>query len=218
MFDVDICVRESINEALGQSLGIEKNWFNIVVGQAARRTRGQDMFDVATEAANEIILSLATKDDAFWDGIAPLIDSGDDDQLSAYFTNAAALRVRRLAGRYQRRRDGQTVAMSTLEGEDGKNWDAPGRPESAVVIADVVAAIVEELGTMSQRAKDPRTARRLLLAQEVAEKRLENPPEVVGLDTLLTLFPDVKHTTMNTIIGDIQAAWSAVNEREEIAA
>lgn len=214
--DMIAVARDSNNVAFNQVLGINKNWFGIVLGFASKRTKGITALDVATEASEELLLALYSKEGKFAEGMAALLEKGDENEIVAYFTNAAAIRVRRLAGRYQRKRDNVTVHFSALDDDDNRSYDVAEAPESEFVIGEMVRQVVEELDSMSAEAKDPRTARRLQTAKEVAAKRLENVPEFVPMDELLTMFPDVKKTSMHVILNDIQTAWETVCERENI--
>lgn len=214
--DTVAIVRDANNVQFNNRLGIVKNWFGIILGFASKRSKGQDAIDVATECAGELLLSLIRKEGKFWDGMSALLDKGNENEIVAFFTNAAAIRVRRLAGRYQRKRDGMTVHFSALDDDDNKSYDVAQRPESEFVIGEMVSAVVDELDSISKEAKDPRTARRLQTAKEVAVKRLENVPEFVPMDELLSMFPDVKRTAMHVMLNDIQTAWETVCERENI--
>lgn len=208
------------NMQFNQLFGVQKNWFGIILGLAVKRVKGEEAFDVAQKAATDMLMSMHQKTDKFYTGMAPLIQAQDENQIVAFFTNAAALRVRRYADR--RAKSFRDVHMSAITGDDsrGNQMHEPidnQRPEDGSEESQMEFlknAVQMELERMSQTAKDPRSQKRLALAKQVAAKRLENPPNFPSMDELLQMFPDIGKTSMFAILQDIQDAFYRVAQSQ----
>jgi hypothetical protein len=208
----------SNNAELSRLFGIQKNWFGILLGAATKYAKGQDALGAASDAATEIIQGIRAKNEAdpFYQGIAPLLQmpEGPDKerQITAYFTNAGSIRVRRLGTQFTRRKsDQQTKAFSVLDRQDigGRSIDqiedgGSDMQDPQARMDSMRRRIIMELEREKQKATHPDAIRRWELAKKVAEKRWENPPDFPSLDELAGMFPDVSRGLINKILGEIQ--------------
>lgn len=210
------------NMQFNQFFGISKNWFGIILNLVVQRVKGGESLDIAQKVATDLLMSMHQKSptDKFYATMSELVKRGPtaDTDITKFFTNAAAIRVRRYL---TKRRGDMNVHMSSLESPDSRTQMAEPvdntRPEDGSEESQIDYlrnAIQMELERMSAAANDVRTQKRLKLAKEVAAKRLENPPNFPTLDELLQMFPDVNKTMMFTILQDIQDAYSAVADSE----
>jgi hypothetical protein len=204
---------ESNNAEFSNLLGVRKNWFGILMAQARKFVRGGDDTTVALMAANHLIMSLRNPSDKL--AQAMLGTRGDEGATTALFTKAAYLRVRRfaaefIAGQYNKK----TVNMSSLERKQGGNFGYgkefadTHRPDENDRLERLKAKILAELRQMAE--ENPRSAERFRLAIQVAPARLENAPEMTGMDELMVRFPHIKKTNMFKIIQDIGNAYARV--------
>jgi hypothetical protein len=201
-------------------LGFQKNWFAIILGFAVRRVRGADALVIAQETADDMIMSMHSKTDAFYAAMAPLVQKGNENEIAALFTAAAAMRVRKHSGRYKRKRDSITTHMSAFDKDGTGNKfiepadSNPGPLEDKGGINDLMRDVQIELERMAATTKDPRSQARLRRAKDVAVKRMENAPNFPSLGDLLTMFPDISKPTMYVILQDIQTAFQTVAQSQ----
>lgn len=202
--------------------GVRKNWFGIILGQAKNYGKGGDILTIASEAASELLMSLDKKDpaDPFFHGVQQILaleDPGQkENQLAAFFTNAAMLRVRRFGGQYHRKKDQITKPFSALDKRGADSMSAieaipdEREPDDAEQRMNALRrGIMLQLDRMIAQGGDKRTVARLELAKRVAERRMENPPNFPSLEELMDMFPEVGKTTMFKILQDIQDAATA---------
>ncbi len=226
------------NMMFSQAFGVQKNWFAMILAQAKNYAKGGDILTVASEAASEMLMSLHAKNpaDKFWLGVKQILSLDDqtkEGQLMSFFTAAASMRARRFGQQYHKASDKNTHTMSSLSDlSAGSSIRGNSRSSLAVGssmkkqfdIADTRAktgeennrvkelrqSVFAELGKMAAGANDKRSRERLILAKQVAAKALENPPELMPVDDLAALFPDISRGYIQKMRDEIKQALCTV--------
>lgn len=202
------------NQTFSALLGIQRNWFKIIMGQAAKFVHGQDVLSLATTAANHLIMSLNNPGDKLAQAVAQVRrEDPSEDSLVKLFTKAAYLRVRRFSTEYVGGKwRAMTIPAGSMEspGQHGSVFDRMAdthQGDDTDAVENLKQKVMDELRAMAR--ENPRNTR-LQLALMVAPHRLENVPEMTGLEELMRRFPQIKKTTMFKIINDIKDAFYRV--------
>ncbi len=226
--DVMKTTKDDYNSQLSGKLGLTNDWFGIILRIAQKRVKGQDMLDVSGDVAREIMMALTKEDpaDQFYAGMKGIIQRvkshlpGAPKEMENLFATTAALRVRRYAGKIAKPTTWghDTVSMSVLDNVPGSSEIASGnikdkgtQPDDEQNVFDEIRGEVQmELEKQAQQANDSRSQERFRLAKKVAAKALENPPELMPVDDLAALFPDVSRGYIQKMRDEIKQALCTV--------
>jgi hypothetical protein len=204
-----------INNYLSEKLGTNANWHAIMMQAAQPYAAGQDVDDMVTRISTHIIQSLNTPGDKLAQAVQQVQAGEEPGKMLALITTAARLRARRFgesrAGNLKGKLDKRSVHLSRL-GDVGQ--ELPEKPvQDEEEVGRLKSLVMQELAAMRDETNYQQSKQRLELAMKVAEVRLANAPDFVGMDELLRQFPDIRHTTMHNILHDIQMALLRVSRK-----
>lgn len=190
-------IKNRTNPLFNKALGVSHDWVGETLKQAYNMNyMGGDALPVANGAIASLLHRL---DDIKW-GTDPI----------KVFRRAIRFDISHIGEKeFGTRRPHRDVPLSTLSnGDKPKDFAAPMPPPDAdLTYQSYQDALLKQLGEKLKNAKDNNQLRKIQradLALKIAKIQTDSPYDRVGLDQLVTMFPDVARTTLYNVTLDIQ--------------
>jgi hypothetical protein len=204
-FDALAAAKFHNNRQISKSLGVDQDWFEILLRAAKKYTKGADIISGATDIASHIINDLNSPVSRLNQSVASLTALQEPEktrQTIMWFNKVATLRARRLIPRGQRP---QTNYFSDLQ----KDIVNPHQNPKDIEFEELKGQVIKELEVILAEAKGKKRESRLKFAIEIAPLRMAG----YSLEEISAKYPTTRRLYVYAALQDVYEAVSRMANR-----